>query len=65
MKPFLQRGSKAGFTLIEMIVVMGLLAMLFGIGVGMLSSLNPGKGHMRPCYATTASSTPLMNLTPP
>ncbi|HUR27064.1 MAG TPA: prepilin-type N-terminal cleavage/methylation domain-containing protein [Planctomycetota bacterium] len=32
-----------GFTLMEMMVVMGIIAMLFGMGVGMLSSLNPGK----------------------
>ncbi len=43
MRPFLQPGRNAGFTLIELIVVMGLMAMLFGIGVGMLTALNPGK----------------------
>jgi concanavalin A-like lectin/glucanase superfamily protein len=32
-----------GFTLIELIVVMGLMAMLFGLGVGMISSLNLGR----------------------
>ena len=43
MRPLLQSGRRAGFTLIELIVVMGLMAMLFGIGVGMLTALNPGK----------------------
>ena len=38
---YLRRSS--GFTLIELIVVMGILAMLFGMGVGMLTNLNPGK----------------------
>ncbi|HTF87842.1 MAG TPA: prepilin-type N-terminal cleavage/methylation domain-containing protein [Planctomycetota bacterium] len=43
MKHELHRGRSSGFTLIELVVVMGLLAMLFGMGMGMLTSLNPGK----------------------
>jgi prepilin-type N-terminal cleavage/methylation domain-containing protein len=33
----------SGFTLIEMIAVMGIMALLFGMGIGMLSTLDPGK----------------------
>ena len=43
MKRELQAGRAGGFTLIEMIAVMGIIALLFGLGVGMLSSLDPGK----------------------
>jgi prepilin-type N-terminal cleavage/methylation domain-containing protein len=37
------RNTRRGFTLIELIMVMGLVAVLLGTGVGMLSSLNLGR----------------------
>jgi prepilin-type N-terminal cleavage/methylation domain-containing protein len=37
------RASNAGLTLIELLLVMGLLAVLLGAGLGSLASLNPGE----------------------
>ena len=34
---------KAGLTLIELLLVMGVLALVLGVGLGSLASLNPGE----------------------
>jgi len=43
----------AGMTLIELLFVMGLLALLFGAGIGTFSSLNVGEKAARVSVATT------------
>ena len=39
----LTRARRRGLTLIELMLTMGLLALVIGVGIGSLSSLNPGQ----------------------